>query len=165
MKKEILFYPDPFLRKKSKSIEVITPEIREKVYFMAKVMKKHDGIGLAAPQVGFEENIIVIGTDNGFFPLLNAKIIEKSKEKEKDVEGCLSFPGLFLEIKRHKKVRVSFKDLAGKEQIIEAKGLLARVLQHEIDHTQGILFIDRVSFWQKLKLKKTLKEKIKEWSG
>jgi peptide deformylase len=84
---------------------------------------------------------------------INPKIIKKSKENVIDEEGCLSFPGLFLKIKRAKEVEVEALDREGEKARIRAEGLPARILQHEIDHLDGILFIDRLSFWQRLKFK------------
>jgi len=85
--------------------------------------------------------------------LINPKIVKKSKEKEKDKEGCLSFPGIFLEIKRAKEIMVEGQDIKGREIRLRAKGLLARVLQHEIDHLDGILFFDRLGFLKRIKFK------------
>lgn len=150
MNKEIIKYPNPILRKKSEEIKEITPEIKELALGMGKIMKKEKGIGLAAPQVGESKRIIVVQTEKGLDFFVNPKIIEKSKEKEVREEGCLSFPGLFLKIKRQKSVDIEAFNLNGEKIQIKAEGLPARTLQHEIDHLDGILFIDRLNFWQRL---------------
>ncbi|HOK00448.1 MAG TPA: peptide deformylase [Candidatus Pacearchaeota archaeon] len=148
---EIKKYPDPILKKKSYEVEKITDEIKKLIEDMAETMKKNNGVGIAAPQVGVLKRIIVIETENGIVPFINPKIIKKSKEKETMEEGCLSFPGVFLKIKRPKEVEIEALNKEGKK--IKAKGLLARILQHEIDHLDGILLIDRLSFLGKIKFK------------
>jgi len=169
---EIKKYPEPILGKKCQEVKEITPEIKELVLNMAEAMLKNQGIGLAAPQVGVLKRIIVVTTKNGTFPLINPKILRRSKETELFLEGCLSFPGLFLEIKRPKFVEVETLDINGKKIRLGRKELLSgslttarypagvilsRVIQHEIDHLDGILFIDKISFWQRLKIRKKLK--------
>jgi len=148
---EIKKYPDPILKKKSYEVEKITNEIKKLIEDMAETMKKNNGVGIAAPQVGVLKRIIVIETENGIVPFINPKIIKKSKERETIEEGCLSFPGVFLKIKRPKEVEIEALNKEGKK--IKAKGLLARILQHEIDHLDGILLIDRLSFLEKIKFK------------
>jgi len=158
---EIKKYPNPVLKKKCEEIAEITPEIKELALNMEESMIKDKGIGLAAPQVGESKRIIIVHLIEERSPeeknkkvpqaFINPKIIKKSKETAIEEEGCLSFPGLFLEIKRAKEVEVETLNLNGDKIRIEAKGLPARILQHEIDHLDGILFIDRISFWQKIK--------------
>ncbi len=149
-------YPDPILRKKCKEVKEITPKIKELTLNMIETMKKADGVGLAAPQVGVLKRIIVAETERGPKGFINPKILKKSRKKETIEEGCLSFPSLFLKIKRAKEVEIEALDGNGKK--IKAQGFLARILQHEIDHLDGILFIDKIPFWQKWSLKKKLKE-------
>ena len=151
-------YPDPILRQKSQEIEEITPEIEKLKKDMAETMTKKGGAGLAAPQVGQLKRIITVQTDKDPLELVNPRIIKQSKETEMAEEGCLSFPGLWLKIRRAKEVEVKAQDKANREVQILAKGFQARVLQHEIDHLDGILFIDRLSFLQKLRLKNKLKQ-------
>jgi peptide deformylase len=156
---EIKKYPDPILRKKCEKVKEITPEIKELAKDMIETMQKNEpeGIGLAAPQVGELKRIIVVQLGEEPAVFFNPKIIKKSREKEVMEEGCLSLPGLWLKIKRAKKVEVEAIDKNGKIIKIKTEGLPARVLQHEIDHINGILFIDRVGFFQRLKIKKSLK--------
>ena len=153
---EIKKNKEPVLRKRAKKVSKVDKKIRQLIVDMVQTMAKGQGIGLAAPQVGVLRRVIVVHGDfkgQRILGLINPKIIEKSKEKEKDMEGCLSFPGIFLEIKRAKEIEVNGLDINGKKIKLKAKGLLARVLQHEIDHLDGILFFNRLSFIKRIKFK------------
>ena len=153
---EIRKFNDKVLRKRAKRVRKVDKNIRQLIVDMAQTMAKGQGIGLAAPQVGILRRVIVIHGDfkgQRILGLINPKITKMSKEKEKDTEGCLSFPGIFLEIKRAKEIKVKGLDINGKKVKLKAKDLLARVLQHEIDHLNGILFFDRLSFFKKIKFK------------
>ena len=107
-------------------------------------MKENHGVGLAAPQVGISQQIIVINTDKNInaLALINPQILARSTSTEEDTEGCLSLPGVSLKINRARKISVAFQDEFGHPREIKAKGLTARVLQHEIDHLNGILITD-----------------------
>jgi len=156
-------YPDPILRKKCQEVKEVTEEIKNLGWDMVETMTEKKGIGLAAPQVGQLKRIIVVQPIRKRTPeerseikpqiFINPKIIKKSRETIIDEEGCLSFPGLWLRIKRAKRVEIEALNENGEKISLKAEGLPARVLQHEIDHLDGILFIDRLSFWQKLKIK------------
>ncbi len=150
MNREIIKYPDLILRKKCQEVQEVTAEIKKLVEEMILALEKKQGVGLSAPQIGVLKRVIVIETEKGSAGLINPKIIKKSREKEIMEEGCLSFPGIWLKIKRRKEVEVKALDKEGKGIRMEAKGLTARILQHEIDHLDGILFIDKIGFWQKL---------------
>ena len=154
---EIKKYPDPILRKKCNEVKEVTQEIKKLSWDMIETMEAAPGSGLAGPQVGKLKKIIVAQTEKEPLILINPKILKKSKETEIMEEGCLSFPGLWLRIKRAKSVEVEALDINGKKTKIKAEGLPARVIQHEIDHLSGILFIDRVGFLERLKLKKQFK--------
>lgn len=148
MKKLRLRYlGDPVLHKKARRVEKITPKTRETVTAMWKVMYDADGVGLAAPQVGLLRRIIVVDTreEGEKFALINPEIIWSSEKKTALSEGCLSIPGVEGEVIRPARVKVTGLSPEGRRIEIEAKNLLAKVLQHEIDHLNGILFIDRVS--------------------
>ena len=115
---------------------------------MSETMLKKDGAGLAAPQIGQNIRVIVINKNEKGMPLINPEITKKSWAKEIDQEGCLSVLNAkgeiyYLPVSRHKKVSCTYFDEKGKKKKIEAEGLLARVIQHEVDHLNGILFIDR----------------------
>ncbi|NLW24642.1 MAG: peptide deformylase [Clostridia bacterium] len=130
------------LREKSKIVSKITPNIKKLIDNMLETMYDAKGVGLAAPQVGVLKRVIVIDVGEGPLALINPEIVEASGE-ETDYEGCLSFPGLIGEVTRKAWVKVKGLDRDGKTITVEGEGLLARALQHEIDHLEGILFIDR----------------------
>ncbi len=149
-------FNDPILREKAQSVEKVDREIKELASQMAKIMLGNEGIGLAAPQVGVSKKMIVVATSpekKEVFALINPRVVRKSKQKVKREEGCLSFPDIFLEIKRSKEVGVEGMNLDGEEMSFTARDLLARVFQHEIDHANGILFFHRLSFWGKIMFK------------
>ena len=164
--REIKKYPDPILKKKCETVEEITEEIKNLGWDMIETMTEKEGIGLAAPQLGKLKRVIVVHlikerslkekSEVKLQILINPKIVKKTKETEIAEEGCLSFPGLWLKVKRWKGVEIEALDQDGKKVQIKAEGLPARIFQHEIDHLDGILFIDRISFWQKLKIRKKL---------
>jgi peptide deformylase len=168
MERKIIKYPDPILRKKCEEVKEVDEEIKNLGWDMVEAMEGNEGIGLAAPQVGELKRVIVIHPikersleeKSKKIPqvFINPEIIKRSKETLVDEEGCLSFPGLFLKIKRAKEVEIEALDKYGEQVQIKAEGLPARVLQHEIDHLDGILFIDRISFWQRLKIKGELRK-------
>jgi peptide deformylase len=146
----IVTYPNPILVKKTKKIaDPKSPEIKALIFDMLETLEKNNGLGLAAPQVGKSVRLCVIKFDNKTHILINPEFKSKSWAKVTAEEGCLSFPGEFIPIKRSKKVTVKAQDRKGKKIIIQADGMLSRALQHEIDHLDGILFIKR-----KAKIKK-----------
>lgn len=159
-KLKIRTYPDSVLKKKCEDIKEITPELKELIKGMITVAEKDKGAaGLAAPQVGVSKRLIVVDFMMGqVIPLINPKITKKSKQKIIDIEGCLSFPKLFLQIKRAREVEIEAINEKGEKIRLKAKDLPARILQHEIDHLNGILFIDRVDFWKKFFLRKKLSQ-------
>ncbi len=150
MNRKIVEYPNQILRKKSFEIKKITEEIKKLAEDMAEIMMEKDGIGLAASQIGESKRLIVIFFGGKSRVFINPKILRKSRKTEVIEEGCLSFSGLFLKIKRAREVELEFLNLEGERIKMKAEGLSARVFQHEIDHLNGVLFIDRISFSQKL---------------
>ncbi|NTU98808.1 peptide deformylase [Candidatus Falkowbacteria bacterium] len=150
---KILTNPDPILRNMSVDVDlkiIATQEFKQLVEDMKKTMVEKDGVGLAAPQVGQNIRLIVVNTERGPLCLINPRLTKKSFAKEVAEEGCFSLPNLFGEVKRHKKVTCKFITENNKQGVIEASGLIARGLQHEIDHLDGILFIDRLEPGAKL---------------
>jgi len=137
-------YGDPLLREKAAAVRVITPQILALLDDMAQTMDDAEGVGLAAPQVGIGKRLIVVDVKDqyGLLKLVNPIIIRRDG-RETAVEGCLSLPGLTGEVERDARVTVRALTWAGEEAEICAQGLLARALQHEIDHLDGILFVDR----------------------
>ncbi len=140
----LVFNPDPRLRLRSTEIpESDIPGYASLVEDMGASMKKYKGIGLAAPQIGQNIRLVIVSTKEGPIALFNPVIKKKSLLKAWDEEGCLSIPHVFGDVRRHVKLQCEFTDLEGQRRLIEAEGLLARVIQHEIDHIDGILFIDK----------------------
>lgn len=155
---EIKKYPDPVLKKRAKEIVQINQEVRDLAKNMIETVLIREGVGLAANQVGVLKRIIIVQTEGGPQVFINPRVIQKSRETGRDQEGCLSLPKeLYLNIKRTQWVDIAALDLFGKETKMRAQGLAARIFQHEIDHINGTLIIDRIGFWQKLKIKKQLK--------
>ncbi len=134
---------DPLLRKKSREIEEVNDRIKVLAQDMLETMEAAEGVGLAAPQIGILKRLIVIDIGQGPMACVNPVIVDKSGE-EIDEEGCLSVPGKSGKVLRPHKVIVEYEDLEGNEVGIEAEGLLARVFCHEIDHLDGILYIDKL---------------------
>ncbi len=153
---EIKKFNEPVLREKCKRVKKVDKKIKKLVVDMAQTMKKNRGIGLAAPQVGVLKRAITVQTDlkgQRILVLVNPKILKKSRETETNEEGCLSFPDIFLKIKRAKEIEIEGLDINGEKIEIKAQGLLARVFQHEVDHLDGILFFNRLSFIKKIGFK------------
>lgn len=134
---------NPILRKKSQEIAEITPEIKRLILDMQETMKAAKGVGLAAPQVGQNIRLCLINTEKGPLALLNPKITWKSLRTETEEEGCLSCPNVWLPVKRSKIVYVKALSEDGQSLSFKAKGLFARVIQHEFDHLDGILIVDK----------------------
>jgi peptide deformylase len=155
-------YPDPILRRRAQEISVIDDEIRRLADAMIETMVLAKGYGLAAPQVGVLKRIITLDVEDDFYALINPEIIQKSDETEVWVEGCLSIPGIEAEFPRPAKVTVRALNLDGNEILLERDGLAARVLQHEIDHLNGVLFIDYLSQTKRLMLLKEYERLQKE---
>ncbi len=150
---QILTLPDEILRKKSAVIgedRITAKEFEELCDDLGETMIKKEGVGLAAPQIGRNVRLIVVNTKNGPVFLFNPKIIKKSWIREWDEEGCLSVPLVFGDVRRHKKITCVFCNRQGKNSKIKAAGFLARVIQHEIDHLDGILFVDKAKNLHKI---------------
>ncbi len=146
----LVILPDSRLRLVSEPVGVVTTEIRGLVSDMLETMYDAPGVGLAAIQIGVPKRVVTIDTskdENARQPqiFLDPEVVWSSEEKRVYDEGCLSIPEYYGEVERPERVRVRFRDLDDKEQEIEADGLLATCIQHEIDHLNGILFIDHLS--------------------
>ena len=138
---EIRKMGDPVLKEVCKPVEKITKKIKILLDDMAETMYVNEGVGIAAPQVGVAIRAVIIDVGEKRYDLINPVIVE-SEGKVIDSEGCLSFPGIYGEVERAEKVRVEYTNRFGKRKFIEADGLLARCLQHELDHLDGRLFIE-----------------------
>ena len=141
----IIHYPHNLLTKKSDEVTVVDKSIKKLISDMYDTMKKNNGIGLAAVQVGVLKRIVVIEIEdlNIKLELINPKIVDFSANKTDMAEGCLSVPKHLYNVSRPEKVSVEYTDIKGKQQRIEADGLLSKCLQHEIDHLNGITIVDR----------------------
>ena len=164
-KKKILTLPDPILRKTSEPVEKIDKKIKNLMDDMLETMYAAPGIGLAAVQIGILKRLVVIDISKEeekkkpIF-LINPQIIHQSKNTSVYEEGCLSLPGQFAEIERPAECTIKYIDYNGKEKELKSDGLLATCIQHEVDHLNGVLFIDHLSKLKKdLILKKTKKQK------
>ncbi len=163
--RQIVFSNDPLLRKPSRRVRRVDEGMQALIDTMIETMREANGVGLAAVQIGVPERVVVIEVPMGneekeeetqepieseFYVLINPQVVHASREVEEAIEGCLSVPGWVGEVERHRTVVVDAVDEQGLEVRVEAEGLLARVLQHEIDHCQGILFIDRIEDPEKI---------------
>ena len=167
MLRKILTEPDPILRKKCEPLEKVDTETKKLMDDMLETMYAAPGIGLAAIQVGILKRLVVIDISKGeeekkpIF-LINPQIIHRSKKTSIYEEGCLSLPGQFAEIERPAECTLKYIDYNGKEKELKADGLLATCIQHEVDHLNGILFIDYLS---KLKKDMIIKKLVKQKKG
>jgi peptide deformylase len=152
-------YGDPVLRRRAAPVREITPEIRRTVEDMIETMYDEVGIGLAAPQVGVSLRLMVVGHDGGreARAIVNPVIAEQGGEVTAE-EGCLSLPGIFASVTRAEWVRLEGQDLEGQPVSIKARGLAARVFQHEMDHLDGVLFIDRLDAMTRDRIKRRIKK-------
>ncbi len=167
-KLKICEYPHPILKQKAAKVDKVDDELRRFLDDMLETMYVSAGVGLAAPQVGVSQRIVVIDAeqesdDNGHkagnpMYLVNPEIIWRSEEKVCGEEGCLSVPDQRAEVERHAQVRVHYLDYNGQEKEILADDFLAIVIQHELDHLDGILYIDRISRLKRQMLLKKLKK-------
>ncbi|MGH7348328.1 MAG: peptide deformylase [Candidatus Rokuibacteriota bacterium] len=152
-------YGDPALRRSAAPVGEVTPEIRAIVADMTETMYDEVGIGLAAPQVGISLRLVVISDEEGrgVQALLNPAIVDRGGEVAGE-EGCLSIPGVFAPVTRAAWVKVEARSVDGQPLTLNARGLRARVLQHEIDHLDGVLFIDRVDPMVRDRIKRKIKK-------
>lgn len=159
---DIIIYPDHRLRAPTQEIEAINEDILELASKMVDAMYHHNAVGIAAIQVGHPEKMFILdgaafGKPDVPIICINPEIIETSEEEIMMEEGCLSFPEVYIKIKRPKSCSVSFTDVNGETQSIEIDGLFSRAFQHEMDHLNGRLLIDMVNFIQKKRIRKKFK--------
>ncbi len=146
---QLHYLGDRVLRQPTKRISKIDQNVRDLIKEMLETMYAEQGIGLAAPQVGVHKQLLVVDCDPDNkvtppFVLINPQIKKYSKDVCDMEEGCLSIPGIYFDVTRPKTIEVIFKDAAGRPQKMKASGLLSRVIQHEMDHLNGVLFVDRL---------------------
>ncbi len=150
--REVITVGEPRLRKRSREVEKVTPELRALIADMIETMDAHEGVGLAAVQVGELVSAIVVEVPENedtpgsgqLYVVINPEIVKASQETEIGIEGCLSIPGYIGEVERATSIIVRGLDERGKRINLRPKGYVARVFQHEIDHTKGVLYIDRL---------------------
>lgn len=142
---EVRLYGDPMLRRKAAHVREVTPELRRAIGDMIETMYNQAGIGLAAPQVGIPYRLLVMDDGTGGARALINPVITSRSGSVVDEEGCLSLPGIFADLERSKSVTVQAMDEDGQPFDLEATGMQARVIQHEMDHLEGVLFIDLLS--------------------
>ena len=169
---EIITAPDPRLKVVSKPVKVVDEAIRTLLDDMLETMYDADGIGLAAIQVGIEQRVIVInfsdeeGKKNEPLELINPELVWSSEEERSHEEGCLSLPEHFAEVIRSEEIKLRYLDRDGKKQECAANGILSTCIQHEMDHLEGILFVDHISAVRRnmilRKLKKLRRQKQTE---
>lgn len=182
MIRKIVRYPEPVLRAKCRPVTEVTPEIRTLAADMLETMAEANGVGLAAPQVAVDVQLAVIDVSHNPDCITFMKVdgqpvdmvkqmpiifmnpkLELGSDKELGEEGCLSFPRLRADIRRSSGIKVTYMDLEGRTTTVETDGLLARAFQHEIDHLNGILFIDRMNAVAKVGIKRKLSRLMQEW--
>lgn len=143
---ELLHHPSPVLKSRAREVEPSNDAgLRDLIRAMAETMYDENGVGLAAPQVGVDKRVIVFDVDDRLAALCNPVITEFGSETVVDDEGCLSVPGITVPIERSVRVVCAGQTIEGREITLEAEDLLARVIQHEIDHLDGVLILDRCS--------------------
>jgi peptide deformylase len=159
--REVITYPHPLLRKRSQKVEAVTEEVRRLIDDMAETMYAQRGVGLAAVQIGVHQRVITIDVGEGLLALINPEVLECSGETLME-EGCLCLPGVIVEVDRSERVTVRGVNEKGEEVTLPAEGLLARALQHEIEHLDGILIVDKVSRLKRELLTSKLRKEAKE---
>jgi peptide deformylase len=140
---EVRTFGDPVLKSRATPVKEFDEALKRLAEDMIMIMREHEGVGLAANQIGRLKRIFVAACEEEEYTIVNPVIEEKSESTEKDMEGCLSIPETRVEVERSQAVTVSGKDPSGAPVCIRAEGLLARIFQHEIDHLDGILILDR----------------------
>ncbi|PIE75095.1 MAG: peptide deformylase [Deltaproteobacteria bacterium] len=166
---EIVRYPDPILRQNAEKIEEINDDIKKLSEDMADTMYEDKGVGLAANQVGILKKIIVIDPapdpeKRNFLTLINPVIVEAEGQQISREEGCLSLPGIRSDVKRYTRVKVEAFNLDGEPVVLEDEGLVSIILQHEIDHLNGKVFIDRISSLKRKIYHKKLVKQAQEYA-
>lgn len=151
-------YGDPVLKKPAVDVEVVDDEIRKLLDDMIETMHDYNGAGLAGPQIGVSKRLFVIEFDNKIFKVINPKIKNIYGEDEIAEEGCLSVPEIYEKVKRKHNIEIEYLDENGEKQDRKIEGFLARVFQHEADHLDGILFVEKISRLAKHRIGNKLKK-------
>ena len=165
---ELTLYPGPVLRKTARAVEAFDEELAQIVAGMLVRMKASNGVGLAAPQVGLKKRILVLnatGEPEDELVLVNPTLIDRSGPKTTYEEGCLSFPGIYAEVERPDRCTVKAFDVEGNPIEAEYEGFVSRIIQHEFDHLEGVLLVDRMSPADKLRHKAALQELVDDYKA
>ena len=158
----IRIYGDEILRDESADVEDFDRELEELIMKMVETMYVEEGVGLAAPQVGVSRRIAVVNPDpynsDTLITLVNPRILTYSDDTDCVEEGCLSVPGIRGKVERSVEIEVEYQDVRGEKHCIRVDGLISRIIQHELDHLDGVLFVDRLSFGRKTLVKGKLRD-------
>jgi len=166
---DIRIYPDPVLRRGGQTITSFDAELRKTAEAMFEAMYELGGVGLAAPQVGIELKLLVLNPAgsaddrSGEMALCNP-VLKRKKKMVWGEEGCLSFPGIYAEVERHHEISIEYQDLDGETKELQVDDFLARIIQHEMDHLTGILFIDRFPPAEKIRSQRKLEDLESRWA-
>ena len=161
--KEIRIYGDPILIGKAQPVKEVNPRTKELIKDMTETMYENEGVGLAANQIGVDAQIMTVDVGEGLLVLINPRVMESCGEDSAE-EGCLSLPDIKVAVSRARKIKVRGLNEEGREIEIETEGLLARAIQHEIDHLNGVLITDRIGFARRHLISSQLK-RLKKRSG
>jgi len=168
---KVVHYPEPVLRKVAEPVAAFDDELRELVASMFRTMYADNGVGLAAPQVGLRKRVLVLNPSGDpeqrdeELALVNVTIADRSGAGVRMEEGCLSFPGIFAEVERPDRCTVRAFDALGNAVEREFDGFVSRIVQHEYDHLEGVLLVDRMSPAEKLRNKAALQELVEEYKA
>ena len=157
---EIRTFGDPVLKSRATPVDKFDESLEQLAQDMLETMREHEGVGLAANQVGRLKRILVAALEDEEYVIVNPEINEIGDEDEKDVEGCLSIPEIQVEVERSSRVAVSGQDRSGAPVRLEVEGLLARILQHEMDHLNGVLILDRTDRESRKAAMRELRERL-----
>lgn len=161
---DLLIWPDSGLYRKAEPVTEFNEDITELVDVMKQLMEASQGVGFAAPQLGISKRVVVYKIEGEEGILINPEITWRSEEKQEMKEGCLSFPGVWITLERHKEVKVTYFDLQGEKQELHAQGFHAQMVQHELEHLDGEVFIQHVSGIKRDIVKRKMK-KLKKRMG
>ncbi|MDQ5829166.1 MAG: peptide deformylase [Actinomycetota bacterium] len=153
-------FGDPVLKTRTAPVETFDESLARLAQEMLATMREQEGVGLAANQVGRLKRILVAAVEDQEYVIVNPTIEERARSTEKDLEGCLSIPGIQVEVERPTAVTVSGQDASGSPLRLEASGLLARVLQHEVDHLDGVLILDRTDRQSRKDAMREMRERL-----
>lgn len=160
MRLEVRTFGDPILKSQATPVDKFDDSLEQLAEDMLETMRDHEGVGLAANQVGRLKRILVAALEDEEYVVVNPVVEESGEETVKDVEGCLSIPEIQVEVDRPTQIRVSGQDATGAPVSIEATGLLARILQHEMDHLNGVLILDRTDREARKAAMRELRERL-----